>query len=278
MKLYFVICLSFLIASCNAAEFTEFTELGDLRILGIVADSSEIDGTSTGAVNITLTPFISDISAAGRTFQVSVVSCLDTGFVTGNQPGCENPQVEVYPNANTFDTTSLAASDHTGNMDPITITVNNPASLISGFSDQRKFNGVSYFIVFSLVNGSERLTAVKELVITTRTPLNQNPSISSVNFDGVALTSGPSSEGELTVSFGAGGEPESFQEQKNDGTLEATTESYLISFFTDREKVSPARILDGQSATYLAKESGSTRLVVVVKDRRGGTAIQMINP
>ncbi len=270
--------LSLLLTSCNRAEFEEFSELGSLRILGVVADSPEVDGTATGTVNISLTPVISDIDGAGRTFAVTVVSCLDTGFVQSSQPSCENPTVEAYPNGGTFNTTGLAASDFTGAMDPITISINNPASLIADFSSTRRFNGVSYFVIFNLQSGSENFTFVKELVITERTPLNQNPVIDSIQFNGSAIATGPSTTGELSMEFTPAGEPETYQEQRSDGVLESITESYLITWFYSSGKVSPGRILTDQSSTFKPENSTAIRLVGVVKDRRGGTAFVNLSP
>ncbi len=264
------------LGQCDNSDFTEFSELGGLRVFAVVASASEIDGTQTGSVNVTLTPYLSDIEAGGRVFTVSVVSCVDPTFAQTGQLGCQAPQQETYPNGNTFDTNTLAASSFTGAMDPLTITINNPAALIAPYSNQLQFNGVPLFVFFTISAAGEQLQFVKELRISNRGALNQNPVIDEVTFNGQALINSPDSSGELAVNFTNSGSPETFVEINQDGTTLSSNESYLVSWFTSKGKVSPGRVLANDKSKLTLTER--TLLICVVRDRRGGTDVRIFNP
>jgi hypothetical protein len=262
-------------AGCSMEDFEEFKQLGGLRIVGVEVDNSEIDGTTSGTVNVTLTPYISDIDAGGRTFSVSVVSCLDATFAQTGQLGCK-PNTETYPNSNSFDTSTLSASSYTGAMDSITISINDPASLIENFSEQLRFNGVPYYVFFTLSSGSESLSFVKQLRITDRGTLNSNPEIDEVRLDGSELTSAPSGSGTLSVTLTASGEPEKYAELTGNGTTQSQTESYLVSWFASPGDITLGRVLFGQTSELDTNQS--TVLIAVVRDRRGGTDVVVLSP
>lgn len=268
--------LAILISSCENADFKEFSALGDLRIVGVEASTPEIDGTNTGSVSITLTPFLSDIKAAGRVINVNVVSCLDATFAQTGLLSCTAPTTEAYPNSNTFDTATLAASSYTGPMSSLTITINNPASLISSFSAQLRYNGIPFYVLFTLTSGSDQLNFVKRLKITDRGVLNQNPVIDNVSLGGSPISTAPSSSGSLALTFTASGSPESFQEYTSDGSLVTETESYLISWFSSAGKVKPARVLTTQTSQLTTTTQAV--LIGVVRDRRGGTDVRVFTP
>jgi hypothetical protein len=265
-----------LCTSCDNADFVEFSELGGLRIVGVEASTPEIDGTSTATESVTLTPFISDIDAAGRVFSVTVTSCIDPTFSQTGTLGCSNPTSESYPNGNSFDTNTLAASSFTGAMDPITININNPASLISQYPSQLQFNGVPLFVFFTISSGNESLSFVKEILITNRGQLNQNPEIEDIVFNGSSLASGPSQSGELNVTFTDTGGPQSFLEISSDGSTIDKTESFLISWFTSTGQVVPGRVLLGDSSELTTIDAAV--IICVVRDRRGGTDVRILTP
>lgn len=277
MKL-FIFFLLFSICSCSEPDFKKFYELGDLRIIGIEADIPEVDGNSTSDIDVTLTPYISDFTAAGRTFTVTVISCLDPGFTRGAEPQCQTSTIETYPNGNTFNTSSLSTSNYTGAMDPITITIANPSNLISSFSNQQKFNGVNYLVAFSLTSGSTSLTAVKAIPISTRPTLNSNPEIENILLDSGVLTTSPLVKGSLSMTYTTNGGEEVYNEMLSDGSLIQQTESFLITWFYTKGKVVPGRIIDGQTSKFNPDSSAATTLVGVLRDRRGGTDIKILNP
>ena len=261
--------MSSLTISCGMENFTEFNELGGLRIVGVETSASEIDGTSSATASLTLTPYISDINAGGRAFNVSVVSCLDPSFAQTGELGCDSPNQETYPS---FDTSTLAATSYTGAMTSVTINIVNPAALISDFSEQLRFNGVPYYVLFTITSGSESLSFIKQLKITDRGSLNQNPKISEVLLDGVALTTAPSVSGSLDVEVTSAGAPETYSELTSDGTIQTQTESYLVSWFASPGRVSPGRVLFGNKSKL--ETSLPTVLIAVIRDRRGGTHVK----
>ena len=267
--------LLLIFSACNTPDFKNFSELGELRIMGIVADQPEIDGTRTDNVQVVLTPYISDIYGEGRKFTVVVAGCLDPGISQGASPRCLNPKFEAYPNGNTFDSSALAKSNYTGAMDAVTITISNPAAQIAGFSAQQRYNGINYLVVFRLEYGATNLTAVKSISISERPKLNRNPEIAAIVFDEEQAANTLKSV-DIDVSFTEAGGQEDYQEMSADGSVASLSESYFITWFYYLAEIKPSRILLGQQSKYKNEVSPYT-IVAVVKDRRGGTAVRVKN-
>ena len=264
----------FFLCACSAPDFNKFSQLGELRMLGIVADKPEIDGTRSDAVQVTLTPYLSDIDAGGREFTVMVGSCLDPGLSQGASPRCLQPKLATYPSGNTFDTSVLRDKNYTGAMTAITITIDNPASLIAARDKQQQYNGVNYLVIFNLRAGDAQLTAVKAIAISARENLNTNPEIDKIYPACSSLTD----HSEMAISFTATGKQQDYREMRADGSFNNLTESYFITWFYLHGKVRPSRILLNQPSTYIAGSEDQETLVAVVKDRRGGTAVQTVCP
>lgn len=275
-KLCIVLTVILFVISCGETDFKKFSQLGETRIVAIVADTPEIDGSSTGNVNVTLTPYISDINGAGRVFNVTVVTCLDTGVTRGGSPECENATTETYPNSNTYDTTNLAASNFTGAMDPITLTISNPASLIADYSNQQRFNGVNYLVAFRFQSGSTTINTIKAIPISERSVRNSNPVITGITYNGGVISSGPTASGALNMSLSSGSE--SYDVMQANGTVISKQESLLISWFVSKGKVQPARIVESQNSTYFPENNSAITLIGVARDRRGGSAVTVLNP
>ncbi len=271
MKKVFLLVL--VLSACNVPDFKEFSQLGELRMVGIVAAKPEIDGKRTDDVQVVLTPYISDIYGRGRKFTVIVASCLDPGLSQGASPRCAEPKFAAYPNGNTFDTSVLAENNYTGAMDAVTITIANPTGQIAALSPQQRYNGVNYLVVFRLEYGATNLTAVKAISISERETLNRNPEIEKIilDEDAVSKTLNPV---DINVSFTAAGKQEIYTEMSADGNIDSLTESYFITWFYYRGKIKPSRVLFGQQSKYQPNLFEKT-LVAVVKDRRGGTAVKV---
>lgn len=270
---FLIVLFTIFTYGCGEADFTKFSRLGGLRMVGIEASVPEVDGTATGNVSVTLTPYISDIDAGGRTFNVTVFSCLDSGITRGGEPDCENPTTET---STTFDTSTLSADNYTGSMGGYSITISNPASLIEDYSEQQRFNGVNYLVIFQLQQGGETFRAVKAIPISERTTANSNPTIQNITFNEAALSNSPTSQGTLDMTLSAGAE--TYEVMRGDGTKTTKTENLLISWFVSKGAVQPARIVESQSSTYYPSEDTSITLIGVVRDRRGGTDVVVLSP
>ncbi len=271
MRNFFLLLL--IASACNAPDFKDFSQLGELRIMGIVADTPEIDGTRSDDVQVVLTPYLSHISGGARKFTVVVVSCLDPSLSQETNQGCLDPKFAAYPNGNTFDTQVLAEDNFTGAMDAVTITIVNPAAQLAAFSPQQRYNGVNYVVIFRLEHGATNLTAVKAIPISERKTLNRNPEIKDITLvqQAAAKTLAPLN---VDVSFTDAGGEESYTEMSADGSIDRLTESYFITWFYYTGKIKPRRILLGQSSKYQPTPRKNT-LVAVVRDRRGGTAVKV---
>ena len=270
---YISVIMVILLCSCGEEDFTKASQLGELRVLGITADVPEVDGTSSSSVNITLTPYISDLNSGGRTFKVTVLTCIDPGIEQGSEANCENPNIESYPGGS-FDVSTLTNS--TGAMTAMTITLTDPAAKIAPYSTQQRYNGVNYLVIFKFESGGTKVTAVKTIPITDRGTLNNNPVIQEITFDGVPLSSSPDSNGQLNITYTAAGSPETYNSMSSSGAISSSSESYLISWFYMKGKVSPSRVIYPNTSKYTHDTEGT--FVGVVRDLRGGTAIKVLTP
>ena len=276
------ICIALLsLTGCGTQDFTPFAKLGGLRMTAIQVEDvgspgvAEIDGLSTGTVTMRVTPFISDLQAEGRSFQVQVRGCIDPGLAQGAGFICPNPQVIEYPNGGLFDTSVLTATRFTGPMTPFDVVIENPAALIADRSETQKFNGVNYILVITLVSDNESLTAIKAIPITTRLSRNRNPEIDQVLLNGSTVSSGPTQGGPLKVLMTTNGLPESFEEMDADGRILQRVEDYLITWFFSEGRIRPFRTVEGQNPELVLRTQGPVLLKVVVRDSRGGVDVRV---
>lgn len=275
------ICFALTLTSCGSSDFTRFSELGGLRIVAVQVEDqlragvAEIDGNSTSPVTMRVTTYISDLNAEGRGFQVTVTGCVDPGVSQGAGFRCLDPQVIAFPNGGTFDTNLLSATRFTGSMTSFDLVINNPAELLSGRSDVQKFNGVNYLLNLTLTSGEESLSVIKSIPITTRILRNRNPEIDEVLLDGNALTSGPTTGGNLNLRLTPNGAAEVYEEMAFDGQITSQIEEYLITWFYSEGRVRPFRTVETQQPELVLRTSGPVLLMAVVRDRRGGVAVRV---
>lgn len=264
--------LHFLTFSCSESGFEKFSSLESTRILAVVADKPEIDGTLSTPQTVTLTPYISDQLNTDREWTVNVVTFLDPGVAQGAEPRCENPTPQNYAGA-TFDSSTLKDTRYSGPMPELTLTIDDASSLISSYSEQQKFNGVNFLVCFSMrTQSGGAYDFVKSIPITTRGTLNQNPEIASVTLNGTAISAPPRSGGKLAVEVVSG--PEQFDSLSSQGDIVSQSEQLLVSWFAADARVFPGRVLQDQTAN-LSELRPEIVLVAVLRDGRGGTDIRI---
>lgn len=272
MKKMSVVLLALCFASCDMVQ-VDFFQLGEFRLMALVADNPEVEGST--AQNIEITPWISDIEAAGRLVQLEIVACPDPGIALGAEPTCDTSLLTTQTiDYNDFNTQALAASQYTGAMPSFSVTI--PDGLLSNLSPQQQFNGVDYLISMVFRTEQEEVPAFKRIRVSTKTDLNNNPQIESILADGSedeVLEDQDVLTYEITPGFG----PETYELVDASGNTESFQEQYLLTWFVFGGTTSLSRSeIDQEAEFMLQEEFEDTPFVVgILRDDRGGLNVQV---
>ncbi len=260
------------LSSCVDGD-NDFFQLGEFRVLAVQADTPEIDGSSLTPITVTLTPFISDIDAGGRTIAIDILACPDPGLELGNDPVCD-PDLATTQDISyaSIDSTTLG-SRLTGAMPAFTVDV--PPGLLTGQTDQVKFNGLDYLVTMHFVAGTETIKTYRRITISEKTPKNMNPSIENVLLNGETAGSLQNLD-ELTIDIAAGFAPETYDYENLDGIQIEKEEVYTVSWFTFKGTTNLRRTFLDETAVF-EKSSGETNpfIVAILRDDRGGIDFEL---
>lgn len=260
------------LSSCVDGD-NDFFQLGEFRVLAVQADTPEIDGSSLTPITVTLTPFISDIDAGGRTIAIDILACPDPGLELGNDPVCD-PDLATTQDISyaSIDSTTLG-SRLTGAMPAFTVDV--PPGLLTGQTDQVKFNGLDYLVTMHFVAGTETIKTYRRITISEKTPKNMNPSIENVLLNGETAGSLQNLD-ELTIDIAAGFTPETYDYEDLDGIQVEKEEVYTVSWFTFKGTTNLRRTFLDETAVF-EKSSGETDpfIVAILRDDRGGIDFEL---
>lgn len=269
------------LVSCSSSDLPQYTKLGDLRILAITVSTPEIQNPSAGTTNVTIDPYISDINGSGSV-TLEVQSCLDPGVSLGQQPSCTSAQyassvqtvtvtAPVGQAAGTFGSPERTGKSSSGS---ITVGLQIPSGLLSGYSTVKQFNGIAYLITVKAIGASSTVSSFKRVIMTTRSA-NSNPTLTDLYANGVSISALPSGSAEL--SFATSSSPETYQYMSSDGSTQTLTESFEVSWFISDGEVLNPRTLSTETTTWSAptsSPSGRQSVVVgVMRDGRGGTSV-----
>lgn len=272
----FCLVASFLMLSCGEDNLPEYIKLGGLRVLALEVNSGGFSEVAAGST-VTVVPYVSAIDFSGS-IQYSAQGCVDPGLGFGAEPTCEGVPGAVVLASNASLTAPGSVNDWTGAAD--SFNVNLPASgvIFAGKSAQEQFNGVSYLVTYSLQDSLGRsVKSFRRIVVSTKTPKNQNPSSVSVLSNGSVFTSYPlNSSVNLSISI-AGVGAESFSEQLSDGSFRARSEEITTTWFISDGEMKFFRTLSGDVNQFTgpsALPSGRKAYVIAVtRDGRGGVAV-----
>lgn len=249
-------------------EDNDFFQLGEFRVLAVQADTPEIDGTSQTPVTVTLTPIISDIDAGGRTIGIDIVACPDPGLELGNDPVCDPDLVTTQEISYISINSSTLGTRLTGAMPSFTVDI--PPGLLTGQTDQVKFNGLDYLVTMSFTAGNEIIKTYKRIVISEKIPKNINPLIENVLING-ETTGSIQNLDELTIDVATGFAPETYDYINLDSDQIEKTEVYVVSWFTFKGITDLRRTFLDEIAVF-EKTPGETDpfVVALLRDDRGG--------
>lgn len=275
----FIVALAalFALASCSEPNLPIYIDLGDLRVIGLQANTPE---ASPGAT-VTLTPIVSDFFGAGRTLTFNVQACIDPGVSLGATPTCAVSDT-VTPSTGTFVPTAGASTTYTSPVTTFTITTPPATTIFAQQSAQNQYNGVSYLVVYtvSAASGSS-VTAFKRILVSTRPTPNQNPAIASINLNDVAITGTPATPTQATNFSAIASSPTiNYQSMNSDGSFSTQTSTLISTWFiTDGSFQFDRTTGSGENSfTPPAAKPTTHNLMffVITRDGRGGEAFQQI--
>lgn len=272
MKKRFVILSLLFLFSCDDDPI-RFFSLGDFRILALQADMPEIDGTSSTPIAVQITPFISDVDAAGRTVSAKIHACPDPGIALGNDPVCDISSSATQTIAYASVSTSTLGSRYTGALPAFTVNV--PPGLLTGQTSTNKYNGVSYLVTIEFTAGGESFSAYKRITVSERSTKNSNPKIKNVLLDGLTSTSLKNKD-KLSISIQPGFAQEDYEFKNDNGGIDTLTEEYRVSWFSYKGTTSLTRtFLDETTEFELDKGETNPFVVAILRDDRDGIDIQL---
>ncbi len=265
MKLiFFLILLSLL--SCSDDTFRKVETLGSFRILGVVADKPEVSPGDT----VSLQLYVTDVDGGGRTITGSVVSCIDPGIAYGATVSCDNDPATVSGSytINTITDTDLGSSHaYTGAAQEVeAITI--PGTLLTGRSNRERINGVGYITIFTFVVDGKTHKAFKTIKAVSGRALNNNPTLTDIQSDGVSLTAFPAKNDKIVA---LADPAESYSYVNIDNSTETKTEAQQIAWYVSSGKLSKPKTNVNESTEYLGDAKVGTSVVLgLIRDERGG--------
>ena len=272
--------LAALLGACQSNNFPKYQDLGDLRVLTIIADHPEVNPGDT----VTFTPVLSDLGGQGRTIDFSVQGCIDPGVGIGITPVCPSPDPASIETG-TIAIPAGTTQTYTGPVTTFSLTMPDEATILGSRSTTDQFNGVAYLVFYtiSVPNGPAVNSFLRVIVSSpTKTQKNQNPVITSVDLNDSpvpGVISMPSS----AVNFRVTSPPsslETYQVMQVDGTMTPQTEELINTWFISDGEFDFSRTIGNSENSWSPPGSRPSNrgsvLIVVTRDGRGGAAFQKI--
>jgi hypothetical protein len=267
MKSVNFIVLLFLLSACGDDSFKKVETLGNFRLLGIVADTPEVDPNGDRFVDVQV--LVSDIEGAGRTIQGTVQTCIDPGISFGAQVSCDYDPTSLPADYDINFQNDLGlgpANLYTGLTNIHTVEV--PVNILNARNSRDQFNGVGYIVIFKFTVDGKEIKAFKRIVGTNRGALNQNPVISDLLLNGSTILAFPANGDNLLVTSDA---PDNYFYITSDNVTETRTENLQVAWYTSTGKFTLAKTNIDESTKYDSNpSSGASLVMAVVRDERGG--------
>ncbi len=293
--------LYFTVMGCSDSHLPKYWQLGDLRILALIADVPEIQSPENQSIAgvVNLTPIVSDLNGGGRSLSLKVEACVDPGVAYGADPDCGINGTTVHsstitPVPTTANSGLFGSPDYTGALNSIAITV--PVGVLAGQPAPAQYNGVAYLAVVTVSsqdgsgNGSATTKAFKRILISNKAVINKNPDIKQMLVNGVAPNLAPnlSPGAEVGLPFDTpaqlslnweGAAKESYQRMKKDLSFEDNQEVLTTTWFVSDGSLQWSRTEEGGSTQWTTPKANPPGrhlvLVAILRDNRGGASVKI---
>ncbi|MFN7263025.1 MAG: hypothetical protein ACK5RO_04570 [Pseudobdellovibrionaceae bacterium] len=273
---FFIGLISLFITACGEDNLPEYIQLGGLRVLALEVNAGGFSEVAAGST-VTVVPFISAIDFAG-TISYSAQACLDPGLGFGAEPSCVGVPGAVTLASGAALALPGVANDWTGAADSFNVNIPSSGVIFAGKSAQDQYNGVSYLVTYELQDSSGRqVKSFRRIIVSTKSPKNQNPSSVTVLANGSAFISYPlSTSVDLSISISGVG-AENFSEQLSDGSFRSRTEEITTTWFISDGEMKFFRTLGGDVNQFTGPASLPTGrkayVIAVTRDGRGGVVV-----
>jgi hypothetical protein len=251
--LFILLCLS-----CGDDGFRKVEKLEGFRILGIVADNSEV---AAGA-SVTVNALIADVNGTDNLISGSYVTCVDPGISRGAEASCDTP---VSAGSYNINMTDPGLTGRVG-LGP-NLSVNVPLTILNGKSTLEKFNGVAVIVIINFTVNGVNHSAYKRIVATDGTRArNTVPTGSAILLNNQVIASAPVDGDNLSVTTAPA---ETYEVMNVDGAKETLTEKYEIAWYTNSGKFDLPKAKIDEVVEYQG-DTPSTLTIAVIRDERGG--------
>ena len=264
MKKILLAFIPFCLISCGGKKLADVETLGTFRVLAIQTSTPEL--TQTTGLSVTAKPFVSDISSGGRTVSGLVEGCVDPGVSSGAVVTCDGNPTRVF-SAYSVDTSGLTMQTGWGGLSS---SLAIPDAIFAGRSAREKFNGVPFLIIFSFDVDGATSKYFRRVLITNRTTLNANPSLTALKLNGGAI--GKPKNGDYLNATYSG--VETYDYMRADGLTESRTEKLMMAWYVNSGTFDMPKATAAESVQYKTDPpSGQMLIIGILRDERGGVDV-----
>ena len=261
----------FLFISCGNDKLKKVETLDSFRVLAIEsATPSEIatpELTQGDGLKVKARAFISDVNGGGRTVSAVVDGCIDPGISLGAEVTCEGNPSKVSASYS-VDTSTLPNLNSGWGGYSAALAI--PNSIFIGRSEREKYNGVPYIIIFNFSVDNTVIKSFKRILITNRTTLNSNPTLTAFLLNNSTLAK-PNLNDYLSASFSGS---ENYNFILADNTVENRNETLTMAWYVSSGELNISKASASESVQYKSSPPSSSLLIIgVLRDERGGVAV-----
>ncbi len=254
-----------LFASCGEDKLKKVETLSSFRILAIETATPEL--TQNTGLTITARPYVSDING-GRSLSAVVDGCIDPGISFGAEVTCEGNASKVSV-AYSINTSTLPNLNTGWGSYSSALTI--PDTIFTGRTDREKYNGVPYIIIFKFTVDGVVLKSFRRILVTNRTTLNSNPTLSALLLNGSTISK-PNLNDYLSASVSGS---ENYNTILADGSLENRNETLTMAWYVSSGELNISKASASESVQYKTSPPSSQLLIIgVLRDERGGVAVR----
>lgn len=279
MKSLCLIFMSLCLLSCGDSKLPKYIELKELRVLGLIADTPEIDPGGTA----TITAIVSDINeTTGLTDEAK--ACVEPGVGYGAEPTCEgNPTAVTVKSGTVAGADMSLAKGFTGIASSFSITAPASGIIFAQRTAQDQFNGISYLVTYKVTNSAGlSVKSFKRIIVSTRPSgeKNHNPSTTAILNSGAAFSGNTLPAGQaLTISPQLGSPAgEAYTYKLADGSLKSRQEELSTTWFISDGELKYYRTIGAETNQWTAPGTApvgrDVYLLAVTRDGRGGLSFQ----
>jgi hypothetical protein len=146
-----------------------------------------------------------------------------------------------------------------------------PNTIFLGRSDREQFNGVPFLIIFSFTVDGAILKSFRRILVTNRTSLNTNPTLTSLLLNGSTIAKPQLNDYLSATASGA----QNYNYVLADGQTENRNETLSMAWYVSSGELNTAKTSASESVKYKSSPPASSLLIIgVLRDERGGVAVR----